>query len=237
MGPSGRRILTAIIAGETDAEKLAALGSERLGCGRAALSEAPKGRIREHHRFLFAQHLRTIEQLEESVAAFDARIAGALAPFRDVVERLNEVPGLGICDRDHHRRNRDRYEPLSDCRTSCLLQDWLRALMRALASAAQLELGTALPGLNLRSCKLAGRQRAKRTRTYRRNFCASNLAEGRKKALIAVAGSILTIVYRMLRDGTFYRDLGPEYFARRSPAKLANRIRNLGYHVEISTAT
>jgi transposase len=42
MGPSGRRILTAIIAGETDAEKLAALGSERLGCGRAALSEALK---------------------------------------------------------------------------------------------------------------------------------------------------------------------------------------------------
>jgi hypothetical protein len=45
----------------------------------------------------------------------------------------------------------------------------------------------------------------------------------------------------MLRDGTFYRDLGPEYFARRSPAKLAanlaNRIRNLRYHVEISTAT
>ena len=44
----------------------------------------------------------------------------------------------------------------------------------------------------------------------------------------------------MLRDGTLYRDLGPEYFARRSPAKLAadlaNRIRNLGYHVEISAA-
>jgi hypothetical protein len=44
----------------------------------------------------------------------------------------------------------------------------------------------------------------------------------------------------MLRDGTCYRDLGPEYFARRNPAKLAaklaNRIRNLGYHVEISAA-
>ena len=58
---------------------------------------------------------------------------------------------------------------------------------------------------------------------------------GPKKALIAVAASILTIVYHMLRD-----DLGPEYFARHNPAKLAaklaNRIRNLGYHVEISAA-
>jgi transposase len=55
-----------------------------------------RGRVREHHRFLLAQHLRTIEQLEESVVAFDARIEAALAPFHDVVERLNEVPGLGM---------------------------------------------------------------------------------------------------------------------------------------------
>jgi hypothetical protein len=44
----------------------------------------------------------------------------------------------------------------------------------------------------------------------------------------------------MLRDGTCYQDLGPEYFTRRNPAKaaarLANRIRNLGYHVEIRAA-
>jgi transposase len=62
LGPSGRCILKALIAGETDAQKLAALGSERLRCGRAALCEALTGRVREHHRFLLAQHLKTIEQ-------------------------------------------------------------------------------------------------------------------------------------------------------------------------------
>lgn len=71
-------------------------------------------------------------------------------------------------------------------------------------------------------------------------FLRLKARRGPKKALIAVAASILTIVYHMLRDGTCYRDLGPEYFARRNPAKLAaklaNRIRNLGYHVEISAA-
>ena len=95
LGPSGRRILQAMIAGETDAAKLAALGSERLGCPRAALVEALTGRVREHHRFLLAQHLRTIEQLEESIAAFDARIEAALAPFQDAVKRLSAVPGIG----------------------------------------------------------------------------------------------------------------------------------------------
>jgi hypothetical protein len=46
-------------------------------------------------------------------------------------------------------------------------------------------------------------------------------------------GRDLTIDH-ILRDGTVYRDLGPEYCDRHSPPKLANRIRNLGYHVEIS---
>jgi transposase len=95
MGASGRRMLKALIAGETDAEKLAALGHERLGCTRAELVQVLTGCVREHHRFLLEQHLRTIEQLEDSVAAFDARIEAALSPFHDIVERLKEVPGLG----------------------------------------------------------------------------------------------------------------------------------------------
>jgi len=95
LGASGRRMLKAMIAGETDAHKLAALGSERLGCAPVALVEALTGRMREHHRFLLAQHLRTIEQLEETIRVFDTRIEAKLVPFRDIVERLKEVPGLG----------------------------------------------------------------------------------------------------------------------------------------------
>jgi hypothetical protein len=90
LGASGRRMLKAMIAAETDAHKLAALGSERLGCTRETLVEALTGRMREHHRFLLAQHLRTIEQLERTIAAFDARIEDKLAPFHDSVERLTE---------------------------------------------------------------------------------------------------------------------------------------------------
>ena len=63
---------------------------------------------------------------------------------------------------------------------------------------------------------------------------------GPKKAAVAVAASILTTVYHMLRDGTCYQDLGPKYFALRNPArtarKLADRIRSLGYIVEIRSA-
>jgi transposase len=52
------------------------------------------GRIRDHHRFLIGQHLKTIEQVETTIGEFDARIEAALAPFRDAVERLKDVPGI-----------------------------------------------------------------------------------------------------------------------------------------------
>src|SRR5262249_37444832 len=64
MGASGRRMLKAMIAGETDAEKLAALGHERLGCTRAELVEVLTGCVQ------------------------------ALSPFHELVERLKELAGL-----------------------------------------------------------------------------------------------------------------------------------------------
>ena len=89
------RALTRVPAsGETDPEKLSEFGGPRLAATRAELADALHGRIRSHHRFLIGQHLKTIEQLEETIAAFDARIEAALEPFRDAIERLKEVPGL-----------------------------------------------------------------------------------------------------------------------------------------------
>src|SRR5262249_51252594 len=87
LGASGRRMLKAMIAGEIHAHKLAALGSERLGCAPETLIDALTGHMREPHRFLLAQHLQTIEQLEKTIAAFDTRIEEKLMPFRDTVER------------------------------------------------------------------------------------------------------------------------------------------------------
>jgi transposase len=94
LGASGRRLLKALIAGESDAVALAALGGSRLKCSRAELKEALEGRITPHHRFLVGQHLQMIEELEAAVAAFDARIEAALVPFHDAAERLTSLPGI-----------------------------------------------------------------------------------------------------------------------------------------------
>jgi transposase len=94
VGSSGRRILKAMIPGETNATKLAELGSTRLKCPRTELVAALDGRMTAHHRFLIAHHVGLIEELEGHIAAFDARIEELLAPFRDAVERLITIPGV-----------------------------------------------------------------------------------------------------------------------------------------------
>ena len=61
---------------------------------------------------------------------------------------------------------------------------------------------------------------------------------GAKKAIGAVAASILTIVYHMLTNGELYRDLGPDHFDHRAKAantrRLVTRLQNLGYTVQIT---
>jgi hypothetical protein len=66
---------------------------------------------------------------------------------------------------------------------------------------------------------------------------AGKWLQGAKKATIAVAASMLTAVWHMLREGVEYKDLGAEHFARRDEKKavgrLTRRIEALGYEVEI----
>ncbi len=61
---------------------------------------------------------------------------------------------------------------------------------------------------------------------------------GAKKAVCAVAASILTAAYHMLKDGTQYRDLGPDHFDRRSKQQQTNRLlkrlADLGFAAELT---
>jgi transposase len=80
MGLSARAMLEAIIGGEHDATQLANLAKGRLRSKHADLVRALEGTVREHHRFMLAQHLAQIDFLEEQIAAFDAEIVERIIP-------------------------------------------------------------------------------------------------------------------------------------------------------------
>jgi len=241
LGASGRRILKAMITGETDPTRLAELGSPRLGCTRDTLVEALDGRVREHHRFLLDQHLKTIEQMEETVAVFDARLEAALAPFRDTVERLRQVPGLSTTAAEVLIAEIGL--DMSRFPTAGHLLSWaglVPGLDESAGKRRSARVTKGAPWLKPVLVQCAWAAARKRGSYFEAQFLRLKGRRGPKKAAIAVAASILTTVYHMLRDGTCYQDLGPNYFARRDPArtarKLADRIRSLGYVVEIRSA-
>jgi transposase len=241
LGASGRRILKAMIAGETDVAKLAELGSERLGCSRSELADALHGRVREHHRFLLDQHFKMIEQLETTIAAFDARIEAALEPFRDHVERLKEICCVSRISAQIVIA--EIGTDMSQFPTAGHLLSWAGLAPRLDESAGKrrsTRVKKGAPWLKPVLVQCAwGAARAKNS-YFHALFLRLKARRGAKKAVIAVAASILTTVYHMLTDGTCYQDLGPEHFARRDPARtvqqLADRIRRLGYNVEIRAA-
>ena len=241
LGLSGRRILKAIIAGETNSERLSELGGSRLAATRAELTDALEGCIRAHHRFLIGQHLKTIEQLEETIVAFDARIEAALKPFRDIVERLKEVPGLS--ETSAQILLAEIGTDMRQFPTAGHLLSWAGLIPRLEESAGKrrsTRVRKGAPWLKPVLVQCAWAAARKKNSYFEAQFLRLKARRGPKKAVVAVAASILTTAYHMLTDGTCYQDLGADHFARRNPAraaaKLANRIRNLGFDVEIRPA-
>jgi transposase len=94
LGTSGRAILKALIAGETDPARLADLTTGRLKASRAQLMAALHGRVTAHHRFMIELHLTQIEALDAAVRKLEGHLGDALAPFRAAAKRLTTMPGL-----------------------------------------------------------------------------------------------------------------------------------------------
>jgi transposase len=238
---SGRRILKAMVAGETNPAKLAKLGSMRLKCPRAELTAALDGRVTAHHRFLIAHHLSLIEDLEGHIAAFDARIEELLAPLRNAVAQLITIPGVSRVSAQVILA--EIGADMTPFPTSGHLLSWAGLVPRLDESAGKrrsTRVRKGAPWLKPVLVQCAwGAARTKGT-YYQAQFFRLKARRGPKKAAIAVAASLLTAVYHMLKNGTFHQDLGADFLVKRDKAriatKLANRIKDLGYDVSFTPA-
>ncbi len=94
LGVSGRAILAALIAGETDPERLADCTKGRLKADRADIVAAVHGRVTAHHRFLLKLHLAQIDALTAAVQQVEQQADEVLRPFREAAERLATMPGV-----------------------------------------------------------------------------------------------------------------------------------------------
>jgi transposase len=241
VGTSGRAILKALVDGESRPEMLLEVTTGRLRADRKTLIEALRGRVRSSHRFLIKLHLDQIEALEKSIAAVDTEVGSTLDPFRDKVARLITMPG--ISDVAAQVIISEVGVDMSRFPTAGHLVSWAGLCPRNDESAGKrrsTRLRQGAPWLKATLTQAAWSAARAKTGYLRAQFLRLKSRRGPKKAIMAVAASMLTAAYYMLRDDVDYRDLGTDYFDRTDRTKaakhLVKRLSDLGFAVEIKEA-
>jgi transposase len=241
MGMSGRAMIEAIIQGEQDPERLADLSQGRLKASRPAVVAALHGRVTPHHRFLLRLHLTQIDALELAVRNVEARLGDALVPFQAAIDHLTTIPAVG--------RTVARVilaeigVDMSRFPTAGHVVSWTGLCPRLHESAGKRLSTRTRPGnpwLKTTLVQVAWVAARTRNTYFRAQFLRLKSRRGPKKAILAVAASILTAAYHILKDQTTYRELGSDYFERRNNVhltrRLIRRLEQLGLSVEVRPA-
>jgi transposase len=240
LGKASRAILEAIIAGETAPDRLAALKGQ-LKATPHELEAALRGRVTENHRFLLRLHLDQVDSIQRAIESIDRRLEQRLEPFREQINRLTAIPGVStviarviIAEVGLDMARFPTHHHLISWAGLCPRLDESAGKARS----RHIRKGNPWLKVDLTQAAMAAR-RAKKS-YLRAQFNRLAARRGVKKAVVAVAASILTSAYFILRDGVAYRDLGPDYLERRDPGKLARRlakrIEALGFSVDLRPA-
>jgi transposase len=272
MGKSARAMLKAIVAGEDDPHRLAALAQGRVRASQDLLVEALSGRVREHHRFMLGEQLRHIEEVDGAIERIEKEIAQRCPPAESAHgPKESSEPAVPMQESQTPLKADPSASPLNWSR-AILLLDTIPGINQRSAQGIVAEIGTDMrrfpsakhlaswAGVCPGNHESAGKQLSGRTRKgnpYLRRFLVqAALAaarqkecylavqyrriasrQGKKKAAIALAHTILTIIYYLLLRGTPYQDLGSNYFDQRDQQlvekRLVRRLEDLGYQVEL----
>ena len=239
LGVSGRAMVEALIAGETDPEILARLADRRLRASPQELREALRGRVTSHHRFMLQLHLDQVDALDRAIRRIDDQVRADLDPFRVAVHILKTIPGvndlgaqiviseIGI---DMSRYPSDGH--LISWACMCPRNDESAGKKRS----TRMRKGSPWLKATLIQCAWAA-TRVKES-YLQAQFYRLRARRGAKKAIGAVAASILRAAYHMLKNGTVYQDLGADHFAKHdktaSTRRLVRRLHHLGYDVHLT---
>ena len=233
-GVSGRAIVQALIDGETDPDRLLGLVQRGVKAPADKLRAALQGRVTVRHRFLLRLHLRQIDALAAAMAEIDAEVERDLDPFRTAVRLLRTIPG--VSDLTAQVIVSEIGTDMTRFPTAGHLISWAGLCPRNDESAGKRRsnrLRKGAPWLKTTLVQCAWAATRKKASYLQAQFQRLRHRRGPKRAICAVAASILTAAYHMLRDGTSYQDLGTRHFNRTSPetqaGRLARQIERLGF--------
>ena len=211
-------MMAALIAGQRDPHQLAGLARGVMRPKTRALRDALTGHFTDHHAFLLAMMLRRVDDLTDQISQLTTRIDEVIAPFADQVAQLDEIPGVGVTVAQEIIA--EIGTDMSRFPTAAHLVSWARFAPRARQSA-----GHGKPGATGKGNPwLAGTigeaaMGAARTSTFlAARYKRVVKRRGKKRALVAVGNSLLTITWHLLADpAARYAELGPDWHDRPAP--------------------
>jgi transposase len=205
------------------------------------LMDAEQIAVTDHHRFMLELHLTQVDAVQRAIDAIEARIGDALGPFRSAVMLLTTMPG--ISETTARVLVAEIGTDMSRFPAVGHLISWAGLCPRLDESAGKrrsTRTRRTTPWLKPTLINAAWAATRKRDSYHRAQFLRIKLRRGAKKAILAVASSMLTAAYFMLRDGVVYEDLGPHHFAKqdkqRLTKRLLQRLNDLGVVVEVKAA-
>lgn len=249
MGVSGRRMIEAMIAGVRNPQRLADLANRGIKASPKELYDALHGRLTEHHRFLLRLHLGQWDGLDASIQQIDQEVDGRIermdqeaedgqAPFRSLILLLSSIPGVSVLSATTILAEIGR--DMSRFPTAGHLVAWAGLCPGQNQSAGKSKssrLRKGAPWLKTMLVQCAWAAKRQKNSYYLAQFHRLKSRCGPQKAICAVAASILTAIYHMLKNRTPHRDLGADYFDRRSPEtkarRLVSQLARLGFEVTL----
>ena len=243
LGVSGRLMLEAIAEGETDAARLAGLAKGKLKKKKAALKRALEGGLRDHHRFQIRLLMRDLKEQEHKILQLDLRIGQYLEPYEDLVRRLDGIPGV---DRITAAVILAEIGPdMSHWEDEDKLSSWACLCPGNHESGGQRLSGRTRKGnrwLRRAFCQMAWAATRKKGSYFKAQYRRLAGRRGKQRALLAVAHSLIVVVYHLTRDPKLqFRDLGEDFFDRRdaeqTKTQLVKRLAHLGWEVTLTPRT
>jgi transposase len=224
-GKSGTAMIEALIDGERRGTVLADLAKGRLRTAgkRADLSMALTGRFTSHHALMCRLHLDRIAVFDDAVAGLEARITAQAAPWQREADLLRSVPGFGDAVTQAWLGEIGP-APHQWFPSHAKLASWVTLCPGNHISAGKRkrsrtgDAGTYIKPMLIQAAwsaiRVQGRLQARYNRLVRR-FGGDKNPAAKKKAITAIAHTLLKIAYQVLKSGQPYQDLGAGYYTQR----------------------
>ena len=238
LGVSGRDILSRMLDGEQDAGKWADLCRGRLRDKIPEMQRALEGRMTDHHRWMLRLQREQLEFLEAQIAKLDAKIQEHMSDYQKAVDLCTTIPGIEAVAAANLIAeigvNMDQFPSAQH------LASWAGLCPGNNESAGKRLSGKARNGsiwLRRNLCQAAWAASHTKNTYLSAQFRRWAARKGKKRAIVAVAHTILVIVFHMLKNQQPYSDLGADYFDRRNTDQLkrslVRRLERLGVQVSI----